>query len=321
MAEPLRLLPAALAVVLALAPARAAGQQEAVVEQLASVLAAEDARNFQPAVFGSALVSPDSLVRRLGAVGAGRIGDRRATALVVPLLTDPDSTVRVAAAFALGLLRDPAGARPLMDRLTGMPALDGPTALEAITALARIGGREVGSFFEGLLGGSVVPTVEDRRPLVTQVVLESWRLGGDAPVVALLPFLEDTAVAVRWRAAFTLGRLRAPAAGARLTVALRDPESVVRAMAARALTRSYADTAGLAPGSVAELLARAASDASVQVKINADLKTKRLTSAFAKEESCAVAINELQFFLGRMAQDLVEPPEEPELPPGEKAAK
>ena len=97
MAEPLRLLPAALAVVLALAPARAAGQQEAVVEQLASVLAAEDARNFQPAVFGSALVSPDSLVRRLGAVGAGRIGDRRATALVVPLLTDPDSTVRVAA--------------------------------------------------------------------------------------------------------------------------------------------------------------------------------------------------------------------------------
>ncbi len=33
---------------------------------------------------------------------------------------------------------------------------------------------------------------------------------------------------------------------------------------------------------------------------------------------CAVAANELQFFLGRMAQDLVEPPPEPELPPGEK---
>ena len=33
---------------------------------------------------------------------------------------------------------------------------------------------------------------------------------------------------------------------------------------------------------------------------------------------CAVAASELQFFLGRMAQDLVEPPEEPELPPGEK---
>ena len=32
----------------------------------------------------------------------------------------------------------------------------------------------------------------------------------------------------------------------------------------------------------------------------------------------AVAQNELQFFLGRMAQDLVEPEEEPEIPPGEK---
>lgn len=36
---------------------------------------------------------------------------------------------------------------------------------------------------------------------------------------------------------------------------------------------------------------------------------------------CGVAGGELQFFLGRMAQDLVEPPEEPELPPGEKKAK
>ncbi len=32
----------------------------------------------------------------------------------------------------------------------------------------------------------------------------------------------------------------------------------------------------------------------------------------------AVAETELQFFLSRLAQDLVEPPEEPEIPPGEK---
>ena len=36
---------------------------------------------------------------------------------------------------------------------------------------------------------------------------------------------------------------------------------------------------------------------------------------------CAVANNELLFFLGRMAQDLVEPPEEPEIPPGEEKGK
>ena len=33
----------------------------------------------------------------------------------------------------------------------------------------------------------------------------------------------------------------------------------------------------------------------------------------------AVAETELQFFLSRLAQDLVEPEEEPEIPPGEKA--
>src|SRR5918995_394535 len=149
----------------------APAQQEAVVEQLAPVLAAEDSRSFQPARFRSALVAPDSVVRRLAAMAAGRIGDLRATPLLVPLLTDPDSTVRVAAAFALGLVRDTAGARPLMDRITGRPALD------------------------------------------------SWRLGRDAPVSALLPFLEDTSAAFRWRAAFTLGRVRAAAAANRLTVA------------------------------------------------------------------------------------------------------
>src|SRR5215207_883982 len=255
--------------VLGASPSPVSAQQEAVVEQLASVLAAEDARNFQPALFGSALVSPDSVVRRMAALGAGRIGDRRATSLVVPLLTDPDSTVRVAAAFSLGLLRDPAGARPLMERVTGVPALDGPTSLEAITALAKIGGREVGGFFEGLLAGSVVPTSPDRRLLANQAVLESWRLGRNAPVVAILPFLEDTAVSLRWRSAYTLGRLQAPAAANRLTVALRDPEPVVRAMAARALSRSYVDSGGLAARAVGQLLGRATADANPQVKINA----------------------------------------------------
>ena len=218
------------------APVRA--QQEAVVEQLAPVIAAEDSRNFQPGIFRSALVAPDSLVRRLAALAAGRIGDPRATPLIVPLLSDQDSTVRVAAAFALGLLRDTAGARPLMDRITGQPALDGPTAQEAITALAKIGGPGVGAFFDGILGGSIVPSRTEKRPILSQIVLESWRLGADAPVAGLLPFLEDTAAGFRWRAAFTLGRLGAPAAANRLTVALRDPETIVRAMAARAFSRT-----------------------------------------------------------------------------------
>lgn len=252
-----------------LASAPLAAQQEAVVEQLAGVLAAEDARDFQPALFTKALVAPDSVVRRLAAMGAGRIGDQRATALLLPILGDPDSTVRVAAAFALGLLRDTSAVGPLIDRLTGQPALDGPAALEAITALAKIGGPRAGEFLRNVLTGSAVLTPADRGPLVYQALLEAWRLGPHAPVDAILPFAGDTSSSGRWRAAYSLGRLRAPRGGERLTLLLADREGYVRAVAARALTKQLADTAGLAPRTVAELLNRAALDANPQVKVNA----------------------------------------------------
>jgi HEAT repeat protein len=136
-----------LLLLVAASPAPAAAQEQSVVEQLAPLQAAEDAREFQPELFRRALVAPDSLVRRIAALGAGRIGDLRAAPLVLPLLEDPDSTVRVAAAFALGLLRDTSAAQPLVERLTGLPALDAPTAVEAVTALAKIGGRQSGEFF------------------------------------------------------------------------------------------------------------------------------------------------------------------------------
>ncbi len=248
---------------------RLAGQEEAVVEQLAPLIAAEDARDFRPDLFSRGLVAPDSLVRRIAALGAGRIGDLRATRLLVPLLVDPDSTVRTSAAFALGLLRDTAAVRPIIDRLTGLPALDATTAVEAITALAKIGGPASGGFFGGVLGGKVALSQDDREPARREIVLQSWRLGGDAPVSDLLPFMDDTNPAVRWRAVYALGRLRAPAAAERLLVALRDPVSFIRSLAARALVRSYAESAGLAPATVGDLLARLASDDNSQVRTNA----------------------------------------------------
>lgn len=247
----------------------AVAQEQTVVEQLAPLLAAEDAREFQPELFRRALAAPDSLVRRIAALGAGRVGDLRATSLLVPLLADPDSTVRVAAAFGLGLLRDSAAVQPIIDRLTGLPGLDAPAAAEAVTALAKIGGRRSGEFFGGVLGGQVVLSQADPAPAFNRIIAEAWRLGSDAPVAGLLPFMDDTNPAPRLRAVYSLGRLRAPAAGNRMLLVLRDPEAYVRSLAARTLTRSYAEAAGLAPSAVAELLVRAADDASPQVRINA----------------------------------------------------
>ncbi|MEP6686965.1 MAG: peptidylprolyl isomerase [Gemmatimonadales bacterium] len=258
-----------LCLLIALGPRPLAAQEQSIVEQLAPVLAAEDAREYQADLFGRAVVAPDSLVRRVAALAAGRIGDHRATPILLPLLSDPDSTIRVAAAFALGLLRDSAAAQPLIDRLTGQPALDATTAVEAVSALAKVGGRRIGDFFAGVLGGRVVLSQENRTPAFNQVLADAWRLGNDAPVTALLAFMDDTNPGPRLRAVYSLGRLRASPAGNRMLLVLRDQEPYIRSLAARALTRSYADSAGLAPSAVADLLVRATDDASSQVRINA----------------------------------------------------
>lgn len=248
---------------------RLAAQEESLVEQIAPLIAAEDARDFKPDLFSRAMLASDSLVRRTAALSAGRIGDLRATPLLTTLLADPDTTVRARAAFALGLLRDTAAVQTLIDRLTGLPALDATTAVEAIAAIAKTGGSASGAFFAAVLGGKVVLSQDDPAPARREIVLQSWRLGRDAPVTSLLPFMDDTSLGVRWRAVYALGRLHDPAAAQRMLLALRDPDGFVRSLAARALTRGYAEAARLTPASVGDLLARQASDANPQVRTNA----------------------------------------------------
>jgi cyclophilin family peptidyl-prolyl cis-trans isomerase/HEAT repeat protein len=252
-----------------LLPGFAQAQEEAVIEELAPVLAAEDARRWQPELFQRALVAPDSLVRRVAAMAAGRIGDLRATPLLLRLLHEPDSTVRVSAAFALGLLRDSTALGPLITRLTGLPPLDTATANEAITALAKIGGRRSADFFASVLQGKAALSQENPAPAISQILLESWRLGTDAPIHALLPFADDTVHHIRWRAVYSLARLRAPSAANQLIIALRADDSGIRALAARALNREYAVPAKLGLSTVAGLLTRAIDDADPGVRVNA----------------------------------------------------
>ena len=261
-----------------------AAQEQAVVEQLAPVLAAEDAREWRQELFEAGLLAPDSVVQRVTAMAAGRIGDWRATPLLLRALEQPDSTVRVAAAFALGLLGDTAAVQPLIQRLTGLPPLDGPTAVEVVTALAKTGGKRSGDFFAGVLQGRTVLSQADPAPAIAQILLESWRLGADAPADALLPFTRDTLQSVRWSAVYSLGRLKAPGAGNQLVASLRDADPATRALAARALVREYADAAKLARAAVAGVLARAVDDNDPGVRINAlrSLGTYRDSALAAK---------------------------------------
>jgi cyclophilin family peptidyl-prolyl cis-trans isomerase/HEAT repeat protein len=85
----------------------------------------------------------------------------------------------------------------------------------------------------------------------------------------LLPFADDTVRDVRWRALFSLGRLRTPGAANHLIAALRAEDAATRSIAARVLTREYAASAKLAPATVAGLLIRAIDDQDAGVRINA----------------------------------------------------
>ena len=84
-----------------LAPPRVESQG---VEELAQILAAEDSRRWDAALFETSLNNPQPLVRRTAAMAIGRVGDWRGTELLFPVLLDPDTAVQTTAMFALGLL-------------------------------------------------------------------------------------------------------------------------------------------------------------------------------------------------------------------------
>jgi cyclophilin family peptidyl-prolyl cis-trans isomerase/HEAT repeat protein len=264
------------------APAGLRAQDGASVEALAPVLAAEDARQWNDAVLRRGVTFADTVVRSRTAMAIGRIGDLQGIPLLLMLLDDGEANVRPSAAFALGLLRDTVAVAPLIRSLTVLPGADIATTREIITALARIGGREASEFFADALSGRAPLVTPDTMLALRHFAFESWRLGADAPIAALVPYVSDTSADARWRAIYSVSRLRRAArpAGGAVSAALSDKLPLARSMAARALTRTWADSAGLDRKAMAGLLARALTDDDAAVRINAlrSLATYQLPS-------------------------------------------
>ena len=271
---------AALFLILGLAalasPPTAAAQQptpstdETLVGQLAALLAASDARRLDAAAVRDALASPNPAVRRQAALAAGRIGDAAAVELLIPVLGDTAPAVQAAAAFALGLLKDARALPPLLQLVRARSAAEqGPAQVEAVTAIAKIGGdegaRALGEIMATGSAGAPPPT----PPVVAAALLEARRLGSRAPVAELVAFAENADVATRWRAVYALGRLRTPRGAARLLAALADREPTIRAVAARGVTRALVDSARLDARGAVDRLRPLLDDPSPQVRINA----------------------------------------------------
>lgn len=259
-----------LAVVVACAgaPVRLGAQTEAVVNRLAPILAAEDARDFQEGLLGGALVDPDTLVRRTAIRALGRIGDGRAVPLLLPVLAQPDiADLHAEAAFALGLLRDSSAVGGLIAWLQGPVPLR-PTAVdEGILALARIGGPEAALFLGQVLRDPAVVRADSGHRAFGAAVREAWRLGRLAPVVALVDAANDAATTAP--AVYGLSRLRAREAGTVFLQAARAVDAGIRQDAIRPLSKSFARDASLDASAVTSTLRRAIGDVDPGVRINA----------------------------------------------------
>ncbi len=239
------------------------------VEDLAQILAVEDSRRWDGGLFETSLKNPEPLVRRTAAMAIGRVGDWRGTELLFPVLLDPDTTVQTTAMFALGLLEDTLAVGPILERLRAVPAISQDPAVEGVAALAKIGGPEAAAFIASLLDGASRAALENRDPLVAQALIDAWRLREEAPVGALMNYLDHDKEDWRWRAVVSLSRLQAPEAGQLFLRALADKSPTVRAAVAARLTKRYAARSGLDAETCMDLLANTVNDPDGRVRINA----------------------------------------------------
>jgi cyclophilin family peptidyl-prolyl cis-trans isomerase/HEAT repeat protein len=286
-----RRIPFAASLILGLLARPLCAQGEASVEALAGVLAAEDARRYDGPALTRGAHDADASVRRHAALAIGRIGSRAGLRTLLELIADPDSAVAADAAFALGLLNEPEALPRLRELMFNTPA-DQQTSLhaEAATAVAKIGGPEGARILTELLDRWAARARDATFPVsVVQALSEAWRLKGQVPARAILPFVESPLYEAQWRALYSLGRLRAPEAAQVLLQATSDRDCFVREIAVRALTASYADTSRIDRDAVATRVRRLAGDDSAAVRIAA----LRSLATFANPAYAQTAIERL----------------------------
>jgi len=230
----------------ALPPAPPLTYSTADMDPLAEMLRLEDRREYAPALLEQWASSQSEVQRVYAARAAGRIGERRASALLLGMLNDSSARVRAEAAFALGELAD--SSIVVVNALAQHVSSADSVGVEAISALGKLGARAP---VEALLRNPATPKL-----LRDEALLTLWRFPRQPQTFDLVrPHLEANDSETRWRALYAITRGPSdPRATPDLIERTRDESPEVRAQAARGLRASTADSAGQRASAVQALL-------------------------------------------------------------------
>lgn len=186
------------------------------------------------------LKARDAETRQKAALKVGVAGRTSAVADLVPLLQDPEWTVRQAAAQALGAIGAPACVGPLLAAVKQADDLRDQAGAAVVrgavvSAIGRIGAEAVPQLLEAL---------QDKHLRLRECAIEGLgAAGGPAAAEGLRRALSDDRSAVRQAAAPALARAAGAAAVPALAAALSHKDPATRRAAAQAL--------GTVPGTAA----------------------------------------------------------------------
>ena len=251
------------AIVAACAPARVTPVSPLTAADaalFARVLAAADARRPDTAVIAAAVASPNSAVRRAGALAVGQLHLRSSAPLLRALLRDADSSVAARAAFSLGLLRDSASIASLDSALS----FGSPVAVQAAFALGELG---------ELARATIVARADSAPPAVrTELLLASAKLRPVPPGPAIAA-LESADPCVQWAGAYALSRPRVPSGVSAIIALARDPRLHAPDSSAHAAAGSYECAPSETRAQVARALVRGVTGDSLAMPALAVLRT------------------------------------------------
>lgn len=205
------------------------------------IVKAEDSRDAGPVI--AMFTNVNIAVRYRAALAAGRIGDDKAIAGLIDLLSDPSTDVQAMAAFAIGEVESSKGSEAIIKLLDGKATPDAvmARAIEAAGKIAAANQRDA-KFKD--LGDAVLDVLDDElrkgdkayRPTILLGITAILRARPSGSDEVAAKFLKSNDPRIRSDAANTLTRLRAKNANTILrSMLVTDTDGVARANAARAL--------------------------------------------------------------------------------------